>query len=286
MVRRIGRRAWAVLGAVGVLAAVVWALMSWLGGPRPVDPSNWAQSKYDFRNKCLDSDGLDVVGARDCVLPEEKGLKVTIPLGRTDANTGVSLKKQVVGDFEITASFEVLDAPLPKTGHGVGVALFLDDGISHGASLQSVRTPGNTRVFVVHHYERSAGGEMKHASKTYPTTSESGSLRVTRRGSTLTYWVAEGDSRDFRELESVQWSTEAVKILQMYAQVGGATNAVTARFPEWDVRAESLLEPNLVVTSSRRDPVTWLVVLLFLTLPFGAGWLLWTRQKGHTDPEL
>ena len=120
----------AVMCVVGVLTAGVWALMSVLvSAARSTDPSKWAELEHDFRNRQFDTRRLRILGPKDCLSPGEKGLSITIPAGKINVNTGVSPNKQLVGDFEITAAFEILEIPKPKAGHGVGAALLINDQV-------------------------------------------------------------------------------------------------------------------------------------------------------------
>ena len=48
--------------------------------------------------------------------------------------------RHVVGDFEITAGYEIVQIDQPKEGHGVGVALMAQVASPKGEVLEVMRT--------------------------------------------------------------------------------------------------------------------------------------------------
>ena len=206
--------------------------------------AGWAELWFDFRKKQWDAEQMERFGWRDCLVHEDQGLKVAIPTGKTSSNTGIAPRKQIVGDFEISANFELLEVPKPETGDGAGAVLFIGDGDRRGASLQRVRTPRDENIFVTNHWLRAADGKTHHQTKGFPTEAKSGSLLITRKGATITFWAADAGSEDFHELESAEFTAEPIRLVRIYGQPGRAPNAVTVRFSDLVLRAESLLAPN------------------------------------------
>ena len=62
----------------------------------------------------------------DVVRPDPAGLRITLPADRPQ-NFAVAVvsKFSLVGDFEVTGSYELLSATQPKEGYGVGVCLWV-----------------------------------------------------------------------------------------------------------------------------------------------------------------
>jgi hypothetical protein len=56
---------------------------------------------------------------------DEQGLRIAIPAKTNCRGVGVYTRFGVHGDFEITASFEILKADKPREGGGVGPELYL-----------------------------------------------------------------------------------------------------------------------------------------------------------------
>ena len=115
----------------------------------------------------------------------------------------------------------------------------------------------------------------------FPTKAGSGSLRLTRHGSRLTYWAAEG-SGEFRELDSIDFTPQPIRAVQIYAQPGGAANRVSVRFSELIVRAETILRLNQL------PPSGWQSIKCTLTVFFAAasslaGWLWWKKKGSRAD---
>ncbi len=237
--------------------------------------AGWAELRLDFSKQQLDAEKVEQIGARDCLVREDQGLKVAIPAGKTDANTGIVARTQVVGDFEITAGFELIEVPKPEKGDGAGAVLFIGDGESRGASLQRVRTPRDKNLFVTDNWLRTADGKTHHKNKEVPTEAKSGSLRITRKGATITFWAADSGSDDFRELGSAEFTAQPVRAVRIYGQPGRAPSAVTVCFSNLVLRAESLWATNQAPPASRPALVTWVLVLFFVVLPLGTGGGFW-----------
>ncbi len=101
-----------------------------------------ARVAFDFRKGHFDREHLLPVGnlslySWTLIRPEDAGLRITIPShqGRDKSTLGVAPTFNVHGDFEITATYELLDADTPTIPKAVGGQLYiLTNGKHNGAS--------------------------------------------------------------------------------------------------------------------------------------------------------
>src|SRR5207253_533469 len=130
--------------------------------------------------------------------PEAAGLRITPPAGKPNhARTGVRPFITLHGDFEVTASYEILQADTPTEGFGVGVSVYVqtDPETKTAASLaRRVMTTGKT-LFVADRMDVGAGGQ--HRMKYFPAAAATGRLRLKRVGPTVQFLVAEAGSENF-----------------------------------------------------------------------------------------
>ena len=107
---------------------------------------------HDFRGKPLpDELSLTPLGSEQFVNSEPEGLRITLPKDRKDlGQVTIGMRTGIQGDFEITATLEILNADRPKDGFGVGAFLFINkvDPEAEGATLGRITKPnGNEVIF-------------------------------------------------------------------------------------------------------------------------------------------
>lgn len=69
-------------------------------------------------------------------------------------------------------------------------------------------------------------GARWHQPMLTKTNAQSGSLRLVRNGETLEYFVAEGESRDFRLIRRVRLGSEDVAVVRVGVDKGGSAGAI------------------------------------------------------------
>jgi hypothetical protein len=238
---------------------------------------------YDFGGGLLESDTIRVVGDQQYVVAQADGFTVDIPAGTTPNNVGVTVNHTIVGDFEISATFDLLNLPVPTDGYGTGATLLIEDGIQYGMSLQRVRTPTGEQRYFAHHYEIKPDGRYDHQSIPFPASADSAVLRIAREGLLIKYLVAETGSNEFRELHRVQLTNHPIPFLQVFAQPGGGKNAVSVRWRALTIRAQDLPQPERVYATIPNSFIKWGIMSVLLLVMVGTVWRLNNRSLVKAD---
>jgi RNA polymerase sigma factor (sigma-70 family) len=181
---------------------------------------------------------------------EPEGLRITLPSRDGPAQPlGIALRPAVRGDFELEATFELLNVARPgeQRGAGLTVYFFMDDeewnGLYFGKMDERVRGP----AFVTGHLagDRSRGEErVSKFTDTVAARDGSGTfrLRVVRRGATFRFFAADGETGELRHLQTLEVSDEDVRIVRFAADPGWSPNVVVdGRLVEFTMRAEEFV---------------------------------------------
>jgi serine/threonine protein kinase len=199
---------------------------------------DFRDGRYDYRWLHLEPNGPLASLAK----PDHRGLRIAIPPKTDCRGVGAFTLFGVHGDFEVTASFEVLGADRPREGDGVGPELYLRavDGWDHYASM--------ARMLRADHAEpqlRVAWGEKGDGRPQSPgardrTDLKAGRLRIARAGSTVHYLVAPKDSDAFREVARNEFGTGDLNTVRLMALVNGSGAALDVLWTDLTIRAEAL----------------------------------------------
>ncbi len=265
---------------VALLLLAILGLPWWYQVANPPEARQPKQAEFsqDFRknqpwNSSLVWSGK--VGDEE-IESEEQGLRIRLTEKRTyKYPCGVALKTSVHGDFEITAGYELVQANPPRRGKGVGFELYLtlDNPRREALGLLRARwSDGGEGYTPMHNVDRVGAPRQYYAPPTPADgpepLSKTGRLRITRVGTTATFWVAEGNAAEFRELVRREVGTEDLNLVRMSAYAGEFPEPVDVRLIDLKVRAESL-DPALVAeqvqlatppTGGRR----WLLAVLLI----------------------
>jgi hypothetical protein len=224
------RSAYFLLAAV-TLGASAWFLFA---GSRPKDTGT--DLAQDFRGRQTPERPWQFAGdaAESFTRPEETGLRVTIPSGRTATAAhrnpvGVVLGDTVAGDFDISCGYEILQIELPQKGWGVGFELFVQSDTPTGEAfaLERMLRPDGADVYLCSR-NTSLNGKREFHTKHVPAAGTNGRLRLTRAGRELTAWSAEGGG-DYRELGRYDLGPEALTTVRFAANPGVGLNAIDVR---------------------------------------------------------
>ena len=230
-----------------------------------------------------DKDGEEFIHA------EEKGLRISLPAGRQrTVPVGLLLDVPVQGDFEITSRYELLRTDNPQSGRGVGYELFI---MTRTSSLDAVvfsrikATDG--RNLYLCGRNTTVKGARKSDIAEFDANDTSGRLRLTRRGTEIIFWAAEGDAAEFRELCRRRLGLEDLNMIRMSAYPGQAPEAVDVRLVDVKVRSDAPIDDVLIADPSK--PKKWLIALvvcLALLLSAAAvGWWLMVRRNRRSAKE-
>lgn len=238
------------------------------GQPVVSEKSAPAQSKskgvyeVDFRGGTFDHSRLVPLGHRSTygltlMRPEEKGLRIHIPYhqGENKPELGIAPAFEIHGDFEITATYEILAAEVPKKGAGLGPNLYiLANKTLNGATFRRCVTPSGTQVYLVHWLVRDEKGNRPLRAKSFAAGATSGKMRLARTGDTLRYLVAEQQSDEFIELHQAQFGKEPIGLLRVEAMTDGSPSTVLIRWKDLTIRAEELKPMDIPLLPKKAKP--------------------------------
>jgi hypothetical protein len=273
---RRGLAAIAALCIAGLLSlGAVYAM------PRPRPPELQDMLAHDFRGEKLLPEGLTYYndGDSDFIKTEPDGTRITLPLGYQHpwGGVGFQMKRQFSGDFEVTATVEILRADVPRAGFGVGAAVRIEKvgypntgspGTAAASTLARIVKPGGDQVASWDiHYAAHPGEQLIYAAGGAPCSDSSGRLRLRRVGTMIYYEWARGATGDnFEEIDKREFGLEDVarvrltalngqqripvdvRLLDLRIRCGAATAG--SRSHRWHAAAAMLLTVGLLVSAS------------------------------------
>lgn len=204
----------------------------------------------DFRGANFDEARLRLEGNSTKPIPEPEGLRIKLPAGpRTGKQPGVRSRFVIGGDFEITASYEILSADQPETRRKnvgawlrietVRIPAMLPEAGYEKATIRGVLGDQNEYLFVTNHMKATTGIPSDAVQRTTGQGRQA-KLRLVRAGSMLQFFVAEGDEGKFREIRRVDFSRDDIQYVALTAESTDAKVAAEVRWLDLDVRAEYL----------------------------------------------
>jgi serine/threonine protein kinase len=274
-----------VLVCLGMLGLMLFPLAQVVPPEQQPPPSGPGLREFyqDFRGSKAVNSQLRLWSADDLnaiTRFEAEGLRVTMPAGRPVTwPVEVRTSFAISGDFEVTASYELLSAARPTKGYGVGVTLNIAD---HGdrnkfAKMSRSVLPKKGSVFHSQFWVNSP----RHADqeRTKPTLSRIGQLRLLRKGTVLQGLAADGLEGNFEEILTIkQFGTENMNsVLLGVMDSGGPGFAVDARLLDFRVRASNFVPkpdatsqgidfPTTSEPERKSGPKSWLAALGIMVL--------------------
>jgi hypothetical protein len=224
------------------------------------------------------------------IKPEAEGLRITIPDDLPVLeHVGVITTFPIKGDFEITVGFDILRADKPAEGNGVGFELYLLTSSPKGDGLGFYRMR-HVKEGEVYSCTRAwtEDGNRRSSRKFYRASSKSARFRLTRRGSEVTHWVAEGDEAEFRELHRTVLGPDDVKTVTLAAFPGKAQVGLDVRIKDFRVRyggtavaaspSGDATAPATTMGNQAPNRTPWLLIgLAGAGLVAGGGFVWWRR---------
>jgi hypothetical protein len=220
---------------------------------------------HDFRRGNMPPRDRMVLNGMDSMVeatPEDGGLRIKILANRGKAGAGMQTKFSLTGDFEITASYEILSADKPTKGYGVGVYLTISPAAwkDKRAALARCWTvqggSGFQPVIII------SGPEPINKSGWEKSETMTGQLRLRREEAKLFYLVNEGMEQPFREIFQCDYGKDDIDLVRLVANPGSSPAAIDIRLldvrmrwgglPNHDKTAPSLAPP---LAPSRAPPV-------------------------------
>jgi len=245
-----------------------------------------ADFHQDFRGKPFAARSFRVIGpeASTRIKSEDEGLRITLPAEqKSPEHVGLATTFLIKGDFEITVRYEILHADPPTTGNGVGLEFYVltDTPTTEALGFYRLQRVKEGNVYMFTRATTTDQGQRRNTHKYKPSTTKAGQLRLTRAGTEVTYWAAEGAEDAFRKLHRVQLGAEDVHTVMLTAFPGKAQCAVDLRLIEFSVRAGEVAgnteEPGV---SPSRGRWVWVVAgLCGVGLVLGGILVRWRRSR-------
>lgn len=245
--------------AAAIVGLVLTAGAGYVAWDHLRPPPSVQTVKKSFRKGQFDNEFFrwSPATARKYARLEQEGLRLTLPA--TDGPTvpvGIALRHPVRGDFELEATFEFLHLGRPEAGKWAGatIYLFMDDNERNGVWFGKMNERQLGPVFATGHRAslpatggRESGHDQERIDKfmDYVTTSgETGilRLRVVRRGLSFSFFAAEGETGEFRHLETLEVSAEDLEIVRLGPDPGWLSNvAVDMRLLDFSMTAREFV---------------------------------------------
>jgi serine/threonine protein kinase len=296
---------WPAYILAGVLLAVLGTGVTlFLAGAETDTNRESAQDFYQrFDENAANAPGLKLFGpqAERYVKYEPTGLRIALPAGYLGRRppTGLVTTFGVKGDFEITASFEVVfekgDPRSPNKLTGLSLAVVpqrpaetdLDLWIKPSQNMASLfrgpAVPDGSEYMACSTQWDAVAPKEDMNRRTFPTPTKAGRLRLSRTGAMLSYAVAEAGSDEFSQLASEPYEDSDLRQVRLVATTADAFASIDVRVSDLRIHAGAL--PKETPAVARRAGRLWPLLLIFplvLALPFGV-WLL-VRRRAPKKP--
>ncbi len=199
---------------------------------------DFRDGRYDYRWLHLEPNGPLASLAK----PDRRGLRIAIPPKTDCRGVGAFTLFGVHGDFEVTASFEILRADRPREGDGVGPELYLRavDGWDHYASMARMLRADHAEPQLRVAWGEKGDGRPRSPGARDRTDLKAGRFRIARAGSTVHYLVAANESDAFREVARNEFGTGDLNTVRLMALVNGSGAALDVLWTDLTIRAEAL----------------------------------------------
>ena len=198
---------------------------------------------HDFRSRPLPPELSEFQVTEEAVVKvEPAGLRVTLPKTWIHPFGGVGVKTAfgIVGDFEITTAYEILQAETPPSGYGVGVGLrvYKAEPSKELANVAYVVRSAAQPLMLWSRLIEAPGEKTKYPEGTTPWPDSIGRLRLKRTGTTLSFLAAPGlVGEDYQEIHAAEFGGNDIRAVALIGFTGRQSCTLDARF--LDLRIKS-----------------------------------------------
>ena len=128
--------------------------------------------------------------------------------------------------------------PVRQYRYALSLTVKLDE---RKASIRRKITPASPVHILTWRMIRPAG-EPKPLQKgaNFPVTQKTGRLRMERKGTDLSYYLSDGDAKEFKLLTTFPFVADDIQTIQLFGQVSSPKAALDARFSDLHITATSL----------------------------------------------
>ncbi|HTU92329.1 MAG TPA: protein kinase [Gemmataceae bacterium] len=230
---------------------------------------------HDFRGRPIDTKSFLFTGpkARQQMTEEPEGLRITLPTpGTFSQATGLVANVRVSGDFEITTSYELLKADKPANS-SVGVQLYI---VMESPTQEAILFGRYHQTDLGHAYTclrigTDEEGKRRFIPTSYPTQTQAGRLRLTRKGSRVTCLAADTGSEDFQPLAEYELGTADLTVVRIAADTMGTNNPVVVRIGDFEIQASG--------APLWRRAWPYLILAIFAIFMCAGGLWIWRRRR-------
>ena len=202
--------------------------------------------RADFTKEAFDVQDIALTGghAEELVHAEASGLRIKMPpgMGRPEG-VGIKPRFKIRGDFDLSATFEILQADKPTEGYGVGAQMSIEteSPTKEAATAEWTYTPGKEGTrFISTRIIGQLDGNRQYRVQSLAANRRAGTLRLARTGSTLrASYRDEGEATE-RFLPAVELGTEDVAWLKLVANTGISDHPVDIRLKTLTLSADEL----------------------------------------------
>ena len=220
--------------------------------------------EHDFAKDGPRPDVLQLSGDNPpaTVAYRDDGLHLTVPGANPDRWHDHKLEHRfsLLGDFDISASFDQLNTAAPQEHKYAGVALVAclqcEPYVNLWIHRRRAGSDENHHFIDTTSQRPAPDGEVRWDTwRNRPNESTSGTFRLVRRGKTVYYLYADGDSKEFRLHRSMEASDAPVRMngLWLFTQTGGI-GQTSVVWKKVIVRADRIT-PNPTETAARQKVI-------------------------------
>ena len=199
--------------------------------------------RHDFRGTKIDEDFLRFTakGIPKWVTQETEGLRVSPPtVVPRGAPGGVMTTFRLRGDFDVLASYEILQAQITGAGAPIGVSLFVATDTPTQDAVMVSRFNRQDGSFYICSGKMTTPIDQKRVIppvKTVRTDVVAGQLRLVRQGKVVRFLVADEGADGFQELKRLPLGDEDALYVRLAVDPGNKESPpVVARFRSIEVR--------------------------------------------------
>jgi hypothetical protein len=157
--------------------------------------------------------------------------------------TGINTRIAVKGDFEIIVSYEIIKEPevvvADKPSMKLILMAVLDRKQFNPATLTRLQLPDGEARYATYVTltDKDTGQTKTKGANHFPAQAKSGKLRLVRKGTVLSAFVAEDPDPNFRFLkEFPNYPDEDLKYVRVLANTGNAKAAIDVRYHDLRIR--------------------------------------------------
>ena len=199
---------------------------------------------YDFKSKPPSESALFRWGDIRPWNKELRGLPILAPGTSNWTSSGIKTQQPIVGDFDIRVAFDEIQLKTPQKGQGTGVFLQLDFTDEKKTQINAIFNLTDSGIYEFDSQIRTnnESGKPTYRNTGRKNTSSASSLRIARRGTTVTVISQASPEADDLIVSEFEASDTAVSDVKLHVHTGGPVGNSQVTFKSMDIKA-SVYEP-------------------------------------------